>query len=78
MQQPTTSNFMAEKEGMIYFYQSTPVTTQTTALFTDSYENLKYHSKAKNATSISPSVHNVASFTNLFRIFKIKVIFNQQ
>jgi Flp pilus assembly protein TadG len=23
MQQPTTSNFMIEKEGMIYFYQST-------------------------------------------------------
>jgi hypothetical protein len=61
MEEPTTSHFMVEK-GMINFYQSTWCHNQDdSSLYRHCYENLKYHSKAKNATSISSSVHKTAS-----------------
>jgi len=57
MEETTTSNFSVEKEGMINFYQSTWCHNQDdSALYRHCYENLKYHSKAKNCTSISSSV----------------------
>jgi hypothetical protein len=60
MEEPTTSNFMVEKEGMINFYQSAWCHNQDdSSLYRHCYENLKYHSKTKNATSISPSVHKI-------------------
>ena len=79
MEETTTSHFMVEKEGMINFYQSTWCHKQdNSSLYTHCYENLKYHSKANNATSISSSVHKMASCSKFFRIFKIKKIANKQ
>ena len=71
MEEPTTSNFMIEKEGMINFYQSTLCHNQdNSSLYTHCCENLKYHSKGKNVTSISSSVHTIAFCPNFFRILE--------
>ena len=79
LKEPTTSNFIVEKEGMIDIYQSTGCHNKDdSSLYRQCYENLKYHSKAKNATSISSSVHKIASCPNFFRILKIKIIANKQ
>jgi len=79
MQEPTASNFIVEKEGMINFYQSTWCHTQDdSSLYRHRFENLKYHSKAKNSTSISSSVLKITSCPKVFRIFKIEVIDNKQ
>jgi len=79
MENPTTSNFMVEKEGMINFYQSTWCHNQDdSSFYRHRYENLKYHSKANNATSVSSSVHKIASCPKFFRIFKIKIIANKE
>jgi len=78
MEEPTTSNFMVEKEG-INFCQSTWCHNQDdSSLYRHCDENLKYHSKAHNATSISSSVHKIASCPKFFRILKIKIIANKQ
>jgi len=70
---------MVEKEGMINFYQSTSCHNQDdNSLYTHCFENLKYHSQAKNATTVSSSVHKIASCPNFFGIFKIKIIANKQ
>ena len=79
MEEPTTSNFTVEKEGMINFYQSTWCHNQDDSyLYRHCYENLKYHSKAKNSTSISSLVLKIPSCPKFFRIFKIEVIANKQ
>jgi hypothetical protein len=78
MEEPTTFHFMVEKEEMVYFYSLHGVITKKTALFTYSYEKLKYHSQAKSATSISSLVHKIASCHKFFRIFKIKITANKQ
>jgi hypothetical protein len=78
MEEPTNSNFMVQK-GMIKFYQSTWRHNQDeSSLYRHCYENLKYQSKAKNAKSISSSVHKIASCPNFFRKFRIKIIANKQ
>ena len=48
------------------------------SLYRHCYENLNYHSKAKNDTSISSSVHKIAVCPKFFTIFKIKIIANKQ
>jgi len=54
MEEPTTSNFMVEKEGMINFYQSTRCHNQLDcSLYRLCCENLKHHRKAKKVISIS-------------------------
>ena len=80
MEDPTISNFMVGKEGMINIFQSTCCHNQdNSSLYRHCYENLKYHSKVnKNATSISSSAHKIASCPNFFRILKIKIIANKQ
>jgi len=68
-----TFNFMVEKEGMINFYKSTSCHNQDdNSLYTHCFENLKYHSQAMNATTVSSSVHKRASCPKIFGIFKIK------
>jgi len=70
---------MAEKEGMINFYQSTRCHNQDdSSLYRHCNEKLKYHSQAINAKSISSSAHKIASCPKFFRIFKIKIIANKQ
>jgi len=66
MEEPTTSNFMVGKEGMVNFYQSTCCHNQdNSSLYRHCDKNLKYHSKVnKNATSISTSAHKIASCPN--------------
>jgi len=77
MEEPTTSNFMVEKERMINFYYSTWSHNQDdSSLYRHCYENLKYHSKSKNATSSSSLVLRIASCPNIFTIFKIQIIVN--
>jgi len=77
MKELATSNFMVEKEGMINFYQSTWSDNQyESSLYRHCYKNLKYHSKSKNATSISSLVLRIASCPNIFIIFKIQIIVN--
>ena len=79
MEEHTSSNFTVEKEGMIDIYQSTGFHNKDdSSLHRQCYENLKYHSNAKNATSISSSVHKIASCPNFLRIFKIKITANKQ
>ena len=79
MEEPTTCNFMVGKEGMINFCQSTRCQKQDdSSLYKHCYENLIYHSKAQNATSISSSAHKIASFPNFFRILKIKITAKKQ
>ena len=79
MDKPTTCNSMVEKEAMINFYHSTWYhNPDDNSLYEHCYENLKYHSKAKNATSMSSSVLQIASCPNVFRIFKLKIIANKQ
>ena len=70
---------MAEKEGMINFYQSTRCHNQDdSSLYRHCDEKLKYHSQAINAKSISSSAHKIASCPKFFRTFKIKIIANKQ
>ena len=70
MEEPTTSNFMVEKEEVINFYQSTWCHKQDhSSLYRHCYENFKYHSKAKNATSIASSVLKIASCPKFYRNF---------
>jgi len=66
MEEPTISNFMVEKEGMVNFYQSICCHNQdNSSLYRHWDENLVYHSKVnKNATSISFSAHKIASCPN--------------
>ena len=66
IQDPTISNFMVGKEGMINFFQSTCCNNQDdSSLYRHRYGNLKYHSKVgKNATSISSWAHKIASCPN--------------
>jgi hypothetical protein len=79
MKEPTVSNCMAENEGMINSYQSTWCHNQdNSSLYRHCYESLKYHSKAKNATNISSSIHKIASCPNIWRNFRIKIIANKQ
>jgi len=60
--QPTTINFIVEKEGMLNFYQSTRCHNQDDSfVYRHCSENLKCHSKTKNPTSNSTSVHKIAS-----------------
>jgi hypothetical protein len=47
-------------------------------LYRHHYENLKYHWKAKNATSISSSVQKITSYSKFFRSFKINLFANKQ
>ena len=70
MVEPTTSNFMVEKEEIINFYQSTPCHNQD-SFHRHRYLNLKHHTKAKNATSISFSVRK-SSLSQIFQNFKNK------
>jgi len=54
MEEPTTSNFLIEKEGIINFYQYTQCHKQDdSSLYRHCCENFKYHTNTKNATSIS-------------------------
>jgi hypothetical protein len=70
MEEPTTSNFIVEKR-MINSYRSAWCHNQDdSSLCRHCYENLKYHSKAKNATNISSSVHKIASCPKIFRFLK--------
>jgi len=79
MKEPTTSNFLVGKEGMINFYRSTWCHNKDdSSLYRHSYEILKYYSKAKNATSVSSSVQKIASCPKFFRFFKIKIFANKQ
>jgi hypothetical protein len=71
MEEPTTSHFLVEKEGMKNFYQSTWCHNQDdSSLYKHRYESLKYQSKAKNATSFSSSVHTIASFPHFLGFLK--------
>jgi len=71
MAQPTTFNFTVEKEGVLNFYQSTWCHNQdNSSVYRHCYENLKYHSEAKNATSISSSVHKTASCLKFLEFLK--------
>ena len=79
MEEPNTSNFMVEKEGLINIYQSEWCHSQNeSSLYWNCYENLKYNSQANNATSISSWVHKIASRPKFFRFFKIKIIANKK
>jgi len=79
MVEPATSNFMVEKEGTVNFCQSTRCHNQDdSSLYRHCYENLKYHSNAQNAKSISSSVHKITSCLKFFRFLKIKIIANKQ
>ena len=77
MDEATTSNFLAEKQGMINFYQSTLFHNQDdSSVCRHGYENLIYHLRATNSKSISFSVNKITSCPT-FKIFKIKIIANK-
>ena len=68
MEEPTTSNLMVEEEGMTNYHQSTwCLNPHESSVYRHFYENLKYHSKAKNATRIFSSLHKKL----LVHLFKI-------
>ena len=78
MEETTTSNFMVEREGMINFSQSTWChNTDDSSVYKYCYENFKYHSVAKNSTSISSSIYKITC-AKFLRIFKMNIFANKQ
>jgi len=62
MEEPTASNFLVEKHVIINLHQCTLCHIQdNSSFYRHCYEKFKYHSKAKNATTVSSSAHKIAS-----------------